>query len=73
MLVEEAVDVCVAGLGNFKGVMLCNRPGDVEAERREAIQSDGRPPPFKNAISATHSDPVGCCYCSRPDHSLALV
>ncbi|EER12770.1 hepatocellular carcinoma-associated antigen, putative [Perkinsus marinus ATCC 50983] len=46
-------------LGNFKGVMLCNRPGDVEAERREAIQSDGRPPPFKNAISATHSDPLG--------------
>ncbi|KAF4740270.1 U3 snoRNP protein, partial [Perkinsus olseni] len=47
-----------SGLGNFKGVMLCNRPADVEAERRVALESKG-PPPFRSAISKTYNDPLG--------------
>ncbi|KAF4658208.1 U3 snoRNP protein [Perkinsus chesapeaki] len=61
MTVEPA-----SGLGNFKGVMLCNRPSDVEAERRAALDSKG-PPPFKSSVAITHNDPLGL----TPPHAVA--
>lgn len=45
------------GLGNFKGVMLCNRPTEVSIDR--AVSGGDGPPPFKSTVSATHNDQLG--------------
>jgi hypothetical protein len=45
------------GLGNFKGVMLCNRPTEVNLDR--AVRDADAPPPFKSTVSATHNDLLG--------------
>lgn len=50
----------VTGLGNFKGVMLCNRPSDGPASRPG--MSDG-PLPFKSMVSATHGEQLGLPPC----------
>jgi len=49
----------VTGLGNYKGVMLCNRPK--EGGRGGASGGDGsdRPAPFRSTVSATHNDHPG--------------
>lgn len=44
------------GLGNFKGVMLCNRPTEISMDK--AVSGDG-PAPFKSTVSATHNDQLG--------------
>jgi len=45
------------GLGNFKGVMLCNRPTEIQMDR--ATRDADAPPPFKSTVSATHNDVLG--------------
>lgn len=45
----------VCGLGNFKGVMLCNRPVDDPSSK---MASD-EPPPFRSMIAPTHGEAVG--------------
>lgn len=47
----------VTGLGNYKGVMLCNRP----KEGRSKVEADGNqgPAPFRSTVSATHNDIPG--------------
>eukprot|EP00746_Dinoflagellata_sp_MGD_P161736 gnl/MRDRNA2_/MRDRNA2_88993_c0_seq1.p1 gnl/MRDRNA2_/MRDRNA2_88993_c0~~gnl/MRDRNA2_/MRDRNA2_88993_c0_seq1.p1 ORF type:complete len:399 (-),score=123.22 gnl/MRDRNA2_/MRDRNA2_88993_c0_seq1:260-1456(-) len=45
------------GLGNFKGVMLCNRPTEISMDKAGS-GGDG-PPPFKSTVSATHNDQLG--------------
>jgi len=42
-------------LGNFKGVMLCNRPSELEAKAKE----QSGPPPFKSTVTATYCDALG--------------
>eukprot|EP00746_Dinoflagellata_sp_MGD_P162480 gnl/MRDRNA2_/MRDRNA2_90059_c0_seq1.p1 gnl/MRDRNA2_/MRDRNA2_90059_c0~~gnl/MRDRNA2_/MRDRNA2_90059_c0_seq1.p1 ORF type:complete len:340 (-),score=94.88 gnl/MRDRNA2_/MRDRNA2_90059_c0_seq1:110-1129(-) len=48
----------VTGLGNYKGVMLCNRPKE---GGRGGSGGDGtdRPTPFRSTVSATHNDCPG--------------
>lgn len=41
-------NVPLSGLGNYKGVMLCNRPPDDMSKTRE----DGTQPPFKSTVAA---------------------
>jgi hypothetical protein len=45
------------GLGNFKGVMLCNRPAEITVDK--AVRDANAPPPFKSTVSATHNDILG--------------
>lgn len=45
------------GLGNFKGVMLCNRPTEISMDK--AVSGGDGPPPFKSTVSATHNDQLG--------------
>jgi len=40
------------GLGNYKGVMLCNRPDAILSQKVG-------PPPFKSTISETYGQPIG--------------
>eukprot|EP00397_Hematodinium_sp_SG-2012_P054400 GEMP01065579.1.p1 GENE.GEMP01065579.1~~GEMP01065579.1.p1 ORF type:complete len:361 (+),score=66.34 GEMP01065579.1:90-1172(+) len=40
------------GLGNYKGVMLCNRPDAMKWEKPG-------PPPFKSTVSETYGQPIG--------------
>lgn len=47
----------VSGLGNYKGVMLCNRPTEDSGLSR--LQGDSNPPPFRAMISATCRDQLG--------------
>lgn len=52
--------VPVEGLGNYKGVMLCNRPmetGGGEAAK-PGVQGDGLTP-FRSTVSATHGETLG--------------
>lgn len=49
----------VGGLGNFKGVMLCNRPIDDMTSRLVG----GEDQPFKSMISATHGEQIGLTPC----------
>lgn len=46
----------VGGLGNFKGVMLCNRPTDLPAASGGAPTG---PQPFKSMVSATQGEQLG--------------
>jgi len=46
------------GLGNFKGVMLCNRPTEISMDRAVSGGAD-QPAPFKSTVSATHNDQLG--------------
>ncbi|EER15962.1 hypothetical protein Pmar_PMAR003421 [Perkinsus marinus ATCC 50983] len=55
-------------LGNFKGVMLCNRPIDAEADRRGAGQTEGLLP-FRAGASTAHCDQLGLA----PPHFAALA
>ena len=48
----------VAGIGNFKGVMLCNRP---EASSLFSTTA----PPFRSAIAATHGEQLGLNPCRK--------
>lgn len=48
------------GLGNFKGVMLCNRPMEPgQAAAAFGSGEDGQPPPFRSRVSATHGERLG--------------
>merc|ERR1712048_1074624 len=59
----DAAPPPVGGLGNFKGVMLCNRPVDDHAAQ---AASDG-PKPFKSMIASTHgpSEQLGLTPCKN--------
>lgn len=46
----------VSGLGNFKGVMLCNRPSDSTNSGGAYAPGEG---PFKSAVSGTHNEQLG--------------
>mmetsp|Transcript_42592 Transcript_42592/g.97697 ORF Transcript_42592/g.97697 Transcript_42592/m.97697 type:complete len:386 (+) Transcript_42592:116-1273(+) len=46
----------MAGLGNFKGVMLCNRPSDDPGMK---VGGGEDLPPFKTAIATTHGEMLG--------------
>mmetsp|Transcript_27832 Transcript_27832/g.64668 ORF Transcript_27832/g.64668 Transcript_27832/m.64668 type:complete len:400 (+) Transcript_27832:152-1351(+) len=54
----------MAGLGNFKGVMLCNRPSDEPGMK--AMGGGDDVPPFKSAISTTHGEVLGLAPCKKP-------
>lgn len=56
----------VSGLGNFKGVMLCNRPVD---ESSKLSDGDGYKP-FKAMISATEGDQLGLQPLRKFDHTV---
>lgn len=59
----------VGGLGNFKGVMLCNRPTD-EPTRAMGGGGDGDfQPAFKPTISATEGEPLGINPCKKFEKS----
>ncbi len=45
-------------IGNYKGVMLCNRPVGPSADTAPR-SSDGKPPPFKAGIPAERVNPRG--------------
>jgi len=47
----------VGGLGNYKGVMLCNRPPDDHARAQGA--DGGGQPPFKSTIAASAREQLG--------------
>jgi len=47
----------IGGLGNFKGVMLCNRPMDDPSSKLSGGAEE--PAPFRSMISGTHGDPIG--------------
>jgi len=49
----------VEGLGNYKGVMLCNRPVEDSHPARLRGSAENGPPPFKCAVSAGGSDQLG--------------
>eukprot|EP00928_Gymnodinium_smaydae_P047861 TRINITY_DN31975_c0_g1_i1.p1 TRINITY_DN31975_c0_g1~~TRINITY_DN31975_c0_g1_i1.p1 ORF type:complete len:406 (-),score=93.12 TRINITY_DN31975_c0_g1_i1:138-1355(-) len=55
----DAAPPPVGGLGNFKGVMLCNRPSEDTAAHGGA---DG-PGPFRSMIAATHGEQIGLTPC----------
>lgn len=57
----------VSGLGNFKGVMLCNRPSDEPAAKLNS-GGDGSAP-FKSMISATHNEQLGLQPCKSAEPS----
>lgn len=46
----------ISGLGNFKGVMLCNRPGEISNPR---AGPGGNEVPFRSAVSAGHDEQLG--------------
>jgi len=48
----------LSGLGNYKGVMLCNRPDAVKSQKLG-------PNPFRSAVSATHGQPIGLPPCKE--------
>lgn len=50
----------VGGLGNFKGVMLCNRPSD---EPSSKFTSGDDVPAFKSMVSHTHGEQIGLTPC----------
>lgn len=50
----------VSGLGNFKGVMLCNRPADDSSSSK--LPSD-EPAPFRSMIAAGVGDQIGLTPC----------
>lgn len=50
----------MGGLGNFKGVMLCNRPSDEPKLRGGGHEGEA---PFKSMISATHGEQIGLTPC----------
>jgi len=50
----------VGGLGNFKGVMLCNRPAD---DPTSQLQSGDGPVPFRSMVSAAHGEQLGLTPC----------
>lgn len=45
------------GLGNFKGVMLCNRPTEISVDK--AVTGGDGPLPFKSTVAPTHNDQLG--------------
>lgn len=62
VMTDEASNAPVmSGLGNFKGVMLCNRPMDAGMAGQKG-GGDG-PAPFKSMVSATQCDQLGLPPC----------
>jgi len=60
----------VGGLGNFKGVMLCNRPADEPTKHMGGGGADGDfQPPFKPTISSTHGEQIGINPCRKFEKS----
>lgn len=49
----------VSGLGNFKGVMLCNRPADSMTSRPSGAEQQ----PFRSMTAAGHGDQIGLTPC----------
>jgi len=57
----------VGGLGNFKGVMLCNRPAD---DPTSQLQGGDGPVPFKSMISAQCGEKLGLTPCKTFEHQV---
>jgi len=49
----------VTGLGNYKGVMLCNRPKEGGRAGRAEMDANQGPAPFRSTVAATHNDRPG--------------
>jgi len=58
----------LGGLGNFKGVMLCNRPSD-EPSRAFAGGGAGEAP-FRSMVSASHGEQIGLTPCKNFEPSV---
>lgn len=52
------------GLGNFKGVMLCNRPTE-PGQPANSGEGDGALPPFRSRVSAQHGERLGLNPCAK--------
>jgi hypothetical protein len=63
-----AVPAPVGGLGNFKGVMLCNRPMD-EPTSKMAMAGD-EPMPFRSMVSASAGEQLGITPCKTYDQTI---
>lgn len=50
----------VGGLGNYKGVMLCNRPPD-DSTKQLGLASGGAKPAFKTTVSPVENEALGLC------------
>lgn len=55
------------GLGNFKGVMLCNRPADASTSKQSGSDE---PAPFRSAVSTNHGEPLGLPPCKTFEPSV---
>ena len=51
-----------ASIGNYKGVMLCNRPNEFGQQRRPEPTG---PQPFKSRVTSNASNPVGWNPCEK--------
>jgi len=49
------------GLGNFKGVMLCNRPADDPVSKAALTSDEGAP--FRSMVAANAGEPIGLAPC----------
>jgi len=49
------------GLGNFKGVMLCNRPADDPSSKADRTSDEVAP--FRSMIAASHGEQIGLTPC----------
>lgn len=54
----------VDGLGNYKGVMLCNRPVEDAPVKMRGGTGDGNPP-FKSTISPSEREEIGLTPCTK--------
>jgi len=58
----------VSGLGNFKGVMLCNRPSDDPASKLDRTSNEAAP--FKSMISAGAGEQLGLTPCKTYEQTV---
>eukprot|EP00927_Polykrikos_kofoidii_P068488 TRINITY_DN63856_c0_g1_i1.p1 TRINITY_DN63856_c0_g1~~TRINITY_DN63856_c0_g1_i1.p1 ORF type:complete len:354 (-),score=61.61 TRINITY_DN63856_c0_g1_i1:62-1123(-) len=61
----------VGGLGNYKGVMLCNRPAD--GPSRAQNPEGASVPPFRSTISGTYREQLGLQPCKQADGPVVEV
>mmetsp|Transcript_106689 Transcript_106689/g.332679 ORF Transcript_106689/g.332679 Transcript_106689/m.332679 type:complete len:392 (+) Transcript_106689:1417-2592(+) len=66
----DAAPPPMGGLGNFKGVMLCNRPSDEPASRARGGGGHDAEAPFKSMIAATHGEQLGLPPCKTFEPSV---
>lgn len=64
---KDDVPPPVGGLGNFKGVMLCNRPAD---DPTSQLQGGDGPVPFRSMVANNHGEQLGLTPCKTFEHQV---